>query len=270
MKPTCSLIISTYNSPDRLRRCLQAVLRQRVMPTEVVIADDGSNDDTRQIVSEIAATTSIPIIHVWQPDNGFRLARIRNMAIGKAIGEYIICIDGDILVDKNFVHDHLCFARCGQFITGSRTLLMPAATQKYMDEPNAFPSFFSRFVAKRKYAFRCYLFAKLYATMRRCTTAPYFYVTGCNMSFWKNDLLKVNGYNEAIQGWGREDTDIAVRLFNTGIKQCFLRFYAVVYHLHHLENNRDSVEANDALFRQSLAEKITRIEQGIDKHFHNA
>jgi glycosyltransferase involved in cell wall biosynthesis len=100
------------------------------MPSEIVIADDGSHSETKQVISDIAAMAPIPIIHVWQPDEGFRLARIRNKAISKARGEYIICIDGDILLDKNFVHDHLRFARRGRFIAGTRTDLMPAATQK--------------------------------------------------------------------------------------------------------------------------------------------
>ncbi len=269
MKITCSLIISTYNSPDRLRRCLQSVLQQRVMPSEIVIADDGSGSDTKQVIDEIAAIAPVPVIHIWHPDEGFRKARIHNKAFGKATGDYIICTDGDILLDKNFVHDHLCFARRGRFIAGERAFLTPASTQHYLNECNGFPSCYTPSIAKRQHAFRCRLLSQIYASVHR-TSTPYLYVVGCNMSFWKDDLLKINGYNEAFQGWGGEDFDIAARLFNAGVKQYFLHFYAVAYHLYHLENDRRHAVANNALFCRTIAEKTTRIEQGIDKHFHKA
>lgn len=263
--PSCSLIISTYNTPDRLRRCLQSVLRQRVVPMEIIIADDGSGADTKKVITDIAAVSPVPVIHVWQPDDGFRLARIRNKALCKASGEYIINIDGDILLDKHFVHDHLYFARRGRFIAGERAFLSTVATQKYMNEASGFPLFYTRDLQKRQHAFRNLWIAKLYGTVHR-SQIPYMYVTGCNMSFWKEDILKINGYNEAFKGWGGEDFDIAVRLFNAGIKQYFLHFYAVAYHMYHPENNRGNAADNEKLFRQSVADKITRIEHGIDKH----
>ena len=49
---TVSLIISTYNSPKALDLCLMSVLQQSVLPDEVLIADDGSNEETRKIVEE--------------------------------------------------------------------------------------------------------------------------------------------------------------------------------------------------------------------------
>jgi len=265
LTPSCTLIISTYNTSDKLRRCLQSVLKQQVMPSEIIIADDGSGDDTKKVIDEIATVSVIPIIRVWQPDEGFRLARIRNKAFLKASGEYIISIDGDILLNKNFIHDHLRFACYGHFIAGERAFLNIIATQKYLDEQNGFPSFFTKYLQKRIHALRCFLIAKIYCFVRH-SIQPYLYVIGCNMSFWKSDLLKINGYNEAFCGWGSEDVDVAVRLFNSGVKQRFLQFYAIAFHLYHPENDRSSVATNDMLFRQSIANKTTYVEQGIDKH----
>jgi glycosyltransferase involved in cell wall biosynthesis len=247
---------------------MESALRQRVLPSEIIIADDGSGDETKKVIDEIAAVAAIPVIHVWQPDEGFQLARIRNKAILKATGEYIISIDGDILLDKNFVHDHFYFARPGKFIAGDRALLTPAGTKKYIKEHNSYPSFYTRALKKRKHAFRCLWLAKFYSAIRR-VDCPAAYVTGCNMSFWRNDLLAVNGYNESFRSWGKEDCDLAARLINAGIQACFVQCYAVVYHLYHPENDRAGVQHNDRLFRETIQNKATYIEQGIDKHSLN-
>jgi glycosyltransferase involved in cell wall biosynthesis len=244
---------------------LQSVLRQQVLPTEIVIADDGSDEKTKQVIDRIRVYSPVPIIHVWQPDEGFRLASIRNKAIAKTTGEYIINIDGDVLLNKHFIHDHLRLARQGTFIAGVRTYLPPLPTEKHMDEKNRFPSFYTSCIKKRIHAFRCYPLALLFYKFRHSKT-PYKYVTGCNMSFWKKDLLKINGYNEVFQGWGGEDCDIAVRLSNAGVKQYFLQFYAVLFHLYHPENDRSSVIENNALLLQSINNKLTYLEQGIDKY----
>ncbi|MDR0728750.1 MAG: glycosyltransferase family 2 protein [Prevotellaceae bacterium] len=266
MIPICSLIISTYNTPDRLRRCLQSVAEQRVLPAEIIIADDGSGEDTRAVVIEMSNMSIVPIVHVWQPDDGFRLAQIRNKAILQASNEYIINIDGDVLLDKYFVHDHLYFARRERFLTGDRAFLTARSTQKYMDERNGFPSFYTASLKKRAHAIRCRRISEIYAAIHR-PLEPWRYVVGCNMSFWRDDLLDINGYNEAFEGWGGEDFDIAVRLANAGIRQYFLHFYAVAYHLDHPESDRSSSAANDTLFRQSVEHRITRIEHGINNHF---
>ncbi len=262
---TCSLVISTYNAPARLKRCLQSVMRQRLLPTEILIADDGSGIETSEIVKEMKQYFQIPLIHIWHPDKGFRLASIRNKAISQAKGEYIINVDGDVLLDKNFIYDHVLFAHSGCFIAGVRTLLMSRSTEKYMNESAGFPSFYSSFLKKRSHAFRCFLFAKLYHTFRH-TQNPYFYVVGCNMAFWKEDLLLVNGYNEVFEGWGMEDNDIALRLINAGVKLRFLQFAAIVFHLYHPENDRSGILLNNKTFQQDKMLKLTYVPNGIDKH----
>jgi glycosyltransferase involved in cell wall biosynthesis len=118
-----SLIITTYNWKEALQLSLNSVLKQKVLPFEVIVADDGSDKGTGEIIQSIAAGAPIPIIHSWQEDKGFRLARSRNKAIAKARGEYIILIDGDILLESHFVHDHHQFSRPDFFVQGTRVLL---------------------------------------------------------------------------------------------------------------------------------------------------
>ncbi|RAX55308.1 glycosyl transferase family 2 [Helicobacter sp. 16-1353] len=118
-----SLIITTYNQKESLRAVLDSTLRLNKMPSEILIADDGSKADTRELVESYKAKFHIPLIHIWHEDRGFRLSHIRNLAIDSANGEYIIIIDGDMILEPNFVSDHLEKAKKGVFLQGSRVIL---------------------------------------------------------------------------------------------------------------------------------------------------
>lgn len=115
-----SLIISTYNSPEALRVTLESVLRQAIYPREIIIADDGSDESTATVIKEFTSKSPVPLRHVWHENRGFRLAAIRNRAIAAATGDYIVQIDGDIILDPFFIADHIDSARNGHFVCGSR------------------------------------------------------------------------------------------------------------------------------------------------------
>lgn len=268
-KITCSLIIATYNWPSALRLCLNSVLEQVILPDEVIIADDGSGPETGSLVEQYRARFSIPLKHIWQPDNGFRLALIRNKAFAAATSDYIVQIDGDLLLHPYFIHDHLRFARPGTFVSGTRALLEEGFSRQLMGAPAApAPAAIkiSHPHVKKKYnALRWPLLSAINYLLQRKKTNVY-YVLGCNMAFWKKDLWKVNGYNEAFTGWGKEDNDLAVRLMNAGVQLRFVKFGAIVYHLHHKESTRETFAVNEALFRQSIENKVTYVETGMDQH----
>jgi glycosyltransferase involved in cell wall biosynthesis len=120
---SASLLISTYNRPDALELCLKSILRQTVQPFEVVICDDGSTAETKDLITKYQEQTSIPIIHVWQPDDGFKVGQIRNKGIAQVMSNYVIQVDGDIIMHKHFIKDHLAICREGFFTTSSRVLL---------------------------------------------------------------------------------------------------------------------------------------------------
>jgi glycosyltransferase involved in cell wall biosynthesis len=264
--PRCSLLISTYNRPGALRLCLLSILKQTVLPDEVIIGDDGSSPDTGQLISGMKDRFPIPLIHVWQPDEGFRLARIRNKSIAKARYEYLIQADGDLIFHPRFIADQLRFSRRGSFISGSRTLISPENTAALEKDPDLLSSGCWKKDLGKKYnasrllplAYPVFYFPRKPHDSR--------YVLGANMAFWKEDLLKINGYNEAFEGWGKEDNDISYRLWNTGIKLHFLKFAAIVYHLHHSEAPRGNFSVNDTLFSRSIEKKTTYIENGISLH----
>lgn len=118
-----SLIITTYNWPDALRLSLMSVVAQTRVPDEVIIADDGSGEETRQLICEMAKDFPCVLKHAWQEDRGFRAAESRNNALRQCEGDYVIMIDGDIVMHPHFVEDHVVMARNGYYTIGSRTKL---------------------------------------------------------------------------------------------------------------------------------------------------
>ena len=254
-KFTTAILISTYNSPSFLRLCLESVAGQRVMPDEILIADDGSGPETREVVNEFVSRVPVPVRHIWHEDDGFRLGAIRNKAIAAAVSDYIVQIDGDIILHPEFIFDHIRFARRGSFVTGSRKLLDERQTSELLDGKD-FGALF------RKSPLRFYPLTLALQGMRSNDGT---YVRGCHMAFWRSDLLAVNGYNELIKGWGREDSELSWRLINFGLKKRFLKFGALEFHLYHPENSRAQDDRNIAIMEHARTSGITRIPDGITK-----
>lgn len=258
-----SLIIATYNSPVALKTCFEGLLRQTVYPYEVLVADDGSTDATAAVVEEFSRRAPFPVKHVWHPDEGFRLGAIRNKAIAAATGDYIVQIDGDILLEPHFIADHIEAANPGRFACGSRVLLDEELTQRLYADPSLKIGPFTRGVSNRKNAVRSRL---LSAAMHALSPARLKY-RGCNMAFWRSDLVAVNGYDEAYSGWGCEDHDLVARLMNAGILPMQLRHSAVCFHMWHPSSKEsESFRRNNELLERTRAEKRVRCVNGLDRY----
>nr|WP_320057190.1 glycosyltransferase family 2 protein [uncultured Bacteroides sp.] len=258
-----SLLISTYNWKEALALSLRSVSAQTVKPDEIVIADDGSSDDTRQLIERLRPEIGIPIVHIWHEDKGFRKTIILNKAILSASFPYIIQIDGDVVLDKFFIADHLETAEEGYFVCGSRVGLGKNSTRRILCGTTRNPLGFKQgfkymFNAIRSRTLRRYL-AKRYAQKRIA------HLRGCNMAFWKEDLLRVNGYNEDLIMWGREDAEIAYRLFHAGVKKKCLKMGGVQFHLHHPQSSGENKHFHEKVLRQVIEEKISWCENGINK-----
>lgn len=263
MKLNVSLIISTYNWPGALNLCLQSVLHQSVLPNEIIIADDGSKEETRELINSFKEICKIPLIHVWHEDKGFRKTMIMNEAFTKVSYPYIVQIDGDIILHKDFIKDHIRFAQSKSFVSGSRVIIDEKLTKKLIQKKQWKFSIFTNGLRNRLNGIRIPFLSKFQEHYRQ---NDIIYVRGCNMAFWKEDLLKVNGYDEEITGWGREDNELAARLINTGICKRVIKFSAIAFHLHHNLRSRDSVDQNDVILNKTLSEKRIRCKQGIDSH----
>lgn len=260
-----TLIITTYNWKEALELSIDSVLNQTVLPKEIIIADDGSDNRTKKLIDNFKLNNPhINIIHSWQEDKGFRLSRSRNRAINKASGDYIIIIDGDLVLDRNFVFDHINNREENIFIQGSRVLISEEETKKILEETKKIDSF--RFfnknyknkmnIIRNKYLSK--VFSKVDASLKG--------IRGCNMSFWKKDLELVNGYEEKVEGWGREDSELAVRLFNNGIKKKRLKNLALTYHMYHKENDRSKLNENDFILKEAIERNKKFAEKGLGQY----
>lgn len=259
-----TLAISTYNWPQALNLCLLSVLKQKVLPDEVIIADDGSTDGTRILIEQFQKDFPVPLIHVWQPDEGFQLSKIRNRAIAAASYEYIIQVDGDLILHPHFVADHLAVCKYGFFASGSRVTLDADTSQKLIDNSSTSVNLFNCKIRNKLNGLRLPLMRNYLALKYKAN--EFYYLRGCNIAFWRKDLLKVNGFNEDFIGWGLEDTELAVRLHNIGIKRQSLKFSGIVYHVYHHEENREALPKNRDLLSNAIERGIGFCYNGVNKY----
>lgn len=262
-KDKISVIISTYNRPHYLSKVLEGFLNQTQKPDEIVIADDGSDENTKKMIEEVQKKSDIPIIHVWHEDNGFRLAQIRNKAIAKSSGDYLVICDDDSIPDIHFIEDHNKYKMKGSFIQGHRVLLGKNISQYITYKDCNFNKLF-------RYMFNGEVKNILNALRLPIPLIRISHglkgIRGCNMSFYKSDFLSVNGYNEDIVGWGREDSELVVRFYNRGIKRKDVKFKLAVYHLYHDEYSKKNLIRNDEILNKTIKKGITFCENGINKY----
>lgn len=253
-----TLVIATYNRPVFLELALKGVLRQKILPYEVIIADDGSTDETRELIERYAAHFPVPLVHSWIPDEGFRLAKSRNVAIAKVKTDYIIVIDGDIVISPSFVKDHILARRPNMFLNGGRARLTEWATKKRCRTLNPKFSCFTPGLLRPLTMLRI---PWLHSVMKG--ELELHKIRGCNMSFWRSDIIRVNGYEERIIGWGCDDTELAQRFFNVGMQRKNIKGLAICVHLYHKEAEGASVTRKvNGLIEDETREKM-RMQAGI-------
>jgi len=266
MYPSSSLIISTYNWPQALAVCLKSALAQKMLPDEIIIADDGSGSETKQLVKKFQFHSPVPIRHVWHEDKGFRLAHIRNKAIAAAKGEYIIQVDGDILLHPYFIADHFHFAKKNSFVRASRIYINEDISKEMLQHQKININLFSKGISNFFSAIRLPLLWPFFATTYKNKGAERFEIHGCNMAFWKQDAIEVNGYNEDFTGWGPEDKEFVARLLNAGKEKRFLKLGGIAFHIYHKENSKSNLKENERLLEQTILKKYSFCKSGINKY----
>jgi glycosyltransferase involved in cell wall biosynthesis len=260
--PSTSLIVTTYNWEAALDVVLRSVLEQSRLPAEVLIADDGSGPATAQLIARHAAHFPVPLHHVWHEDVGFRLTTIRNRALASASGPYVIMLDGDMVLHREFVASHRAFAREGWYVQAGRVLLREAVTRRILagDEVRVRP--WTRGVGNRINTLYSPLLARLYRGPR----GPFRRTRGGNMGYWLADARRINGYNEDCVGWGAEDVEFAARLQNAGVRRRNLKFGGIAFHLHHATRPPGSEPANLEIYERAVRERLTWCENGLGNY----
>jgi glycosyltransferase involved in cell wall biosynthesis len=257
-----SLIITTYNRPAALLLVLKSIENQSILPLDIIVADDGSNNDTKELIETFQSATCLKIIHSWQKDKGFRAAKSRNKAIAKSKADYLILIDGDMILHPKFIQDHINNAEISCFIQGTRVLLTEDVTEDAIKKMRINFSFLSNGIKNRKNTIHSNFLSSLFLKKKEFLSG----IKTCNMAFFKEDFINVNGFNNDFDGWGREDSEFAVRLLNAGIMRKNLRFNAIQFHLWHSENSRVSLKQNDVILNSSINSNSKWCTNGIDKY----
>jgi len=265
-----SLVITTYNRPDALAAVVRACFMQTDKNFEIIIADDGSAANTAACVEGLAQAAPVPLLHVWQPDQGFRAAMARNRGILAARGDYIIFLDGDCIPQRDFIARHRALAAPGSLVAGSRILLSEALTQRVLAQGTDLcaTSLATRLGWRLSGDLNKVLPLALHWPDLGRTSRKFSWrrIKSCNLAVWRSDLERVNGFDEGFTGWGHEDADLVVRLFHAGIKRKDGAFATEVFHLWHREAQRDQATSNRGLVLERAAARVTWAPQGLREH----
>ena len=254
-----SLLITTYNWKEALKAVLDSVKHQSCLPDEVIVADDGSRQDTGDMIAQMQTDYPVPLLHSWQEDAGFRATVSRNRAIASANGDYLLMIDGDMVLSQTFVECHKRAARPGWFVQAGRVQTNSDTADKIMKK-RLVPSCLTPGIGNRKNCITNPLLSRLFSFERKTAKGA----RSCNMSFWKEDALQINGFNHDFVGWGREDNEFVCRLLHAGKRCLCLKFAAVGYHLYHAPRSREALRRNDAILEHTMINKLSRCPNGID------
>jgi glycosyltransferase involved in cell wall biosynthesis len=265
-----TLFVSTFDMPRHLKLVFAGISRQSAKNFEVVVCDDGSGDETRKLVEKFQKQSPFPVHHVWQEHKGFRKCRILNEGLRRSTGEVCIFLDGDCIPHKHYVRDHLQLQEEGRYLAGRRVELGPKISEHlsidqinkgYFDFPH--PSFIkSVFSGDSQYLQRSirypWQFVRTLLGMNRVVD-----LKGCNYSVPRAALEKLNGFDEDYEGYGREDTDVEIRLQHLGLKIKSLKGVALQFHVWH--PRREFTPSNDNRLKELKASKRFRCEQGLHR-----
>jgi glycosyltransferase involved in cell wall biosynthesis len=267
MDELISVIVSTYNREDALGAVLRSLSRQTDRHLEIVVADDGSRPDTAAVVAGWASRMPMALKHVWQEDCGFRAAESRNRAIRASSGAYCVFLDGDCIARPNFIAAHRSLAEPGYFVSGNRVLISAALTERILAaglEPECWT--LARFLAHRprgEVNRMMPLLSLPLGPLRKLGGARWQGARSCNAGCYRADLDRVDGFDAAFSGWGREDSDLFVRLIHSGVKRKNGRFATGVLHLWHPEGERTQLPLNQAKLDLTLQSDRWRAVQGL-------
>jgi glycosyltransferase involved in cell wall biosynthesis len=262
-----SVIAATYNRPDALDAVLRSLARQSDANFEVLVADDGSTQATKDLIDAWQKRFNGRLKHVWHPDDGFRLAEIRNRAILAASGDYCIFLDGDCIARPDFVAAHCALAKRGWFVTGNRLLLSRELSQRILKEklePESW-TFADWWRARRANEIKrlAPLLALPLGPLRQLRRHHWRGAQGCNLGIWRSDLIAVDGFEGGFASWGREDSDLLVRLMRSGVRRRDGRMATGVLHLWHPEADRSRLPDNERRLDAILASNRIRAERGL-------
>ncbi len=247
-----SVIVNTYNWPAALRLTLASLATQTYRNFEIVIADDGSGEETRTVIEAFAANSPVPVRHVWHEDDGFRRTKILNAAMQACRGTYLVFLDGDCITRPDFLARHHSLSQSGHLVTGSRILL----GQRLSAELCAAGTWDHGVFVRRILGYRLSgdvskilpFFVRLpNSRLRDYRRFVWRRIRGCNLACWKADAIAIGGFNEDMIGWGDEDCEFVFRMQHRGVIRRSGTWATEVLHLWHKEADKSNAEKNGKL-----------------------
>lgn len=269
-----SVIVTTYNRPDALSAVVRALLDQTDADFEIIIADDGSQEATRDALAAFAsaspATGARRLVHAWQPDTGFRASAARNLGVFAARGEYLVFLDGDCIPRPDYVARHRLLAERGFMVSGSRVLLSERFTGELLSSSAPVHRYGLAYWLKQRLAGKTNKIVPLLhfpdTPMRHYRAVKWSRIKSCNLAIWRDDYLAVNGFDESFVGWGHEDADLVLRLARHGVRRKGGAFSTEVFHLWHRENTRATESENRQRVEERMQTGVTRADIGMENH----
>lgn len=248
-----SIIITTHNRPDFLAKVLDGYLYQVREPDEIVIADDGSGEATRQVIEDFTKIAPFPVAHAWIPHTGIpRLSLNRNTATRHSTGDYIIYTDGDCVPGPYFVYDHQQLSQPGWFVQGKRNFVTYKAIEKFTGQESILN------------LLRLWVTGGL-TRLRLTVRVPGLWIEqhdlpgirSCNLAVFRNEIDNINGWNEDFVGFWRQDSEFALRLMRSGVRRKNAIWSAFSYHLAHEKPKiQEDINRNDRLLEQAKTSPI--------------
>ena len=268
MNGLISIIVTTYNREDALHAVLRSLEGQRDQDFEVLVADDGSSPATAALSRRWKAKIGLGhLTHVWHEHREFRAGEIRNRALRTSRGEYIIFLDGDCLTRPDFVATHRRLAEPGWFVTGNRALLTKTLTDAVL----------SKKLEPERWGMAEWLWQRLTSRLnrllpllriplgplRKLRPRAWQDARSCNLAVWRHDLERVDGFDASFSGWGKEDSDLLVRLLHAGVRRKDGAFATGVLHLWHPDADRSRLAENEQRLARVIEGRRVRAEQGM-------
>lgn len=268
-----SVIVTTYNWPQALSLCLKSLYAQTDEHFEILIADDGSNPQNLAQIEAMLSAAPVQVHLAHHADLGFRAAAIRNKAVALSKGEYLLFVDGDCVLPRDFIAQHRKLAEQGYFVPGNRVLLSEQYTHRVLQHNIELQQF------SRGYLVLMWLQGNINRVsallrlplggLRKSRPKKWQQAMTCNLALWRSDFIQINGFDESFEGWGYEDSDLVIRLIHWGVQRKEGRFAVPVLHLWHAQNDRSQEASNLERLQARIADKhIIRALQGVSQYLN--
>jgi glycosyltransferase involved in cell wall biosynthesis len=262
-----SIIVTTFERPDALGAVLRSLARQNDRSFEVVVADDGSGPTTGALIAQWKPRIGVRLSHVWQEQRGFRAAEIRNQAILVSSGDYCVFLDGDCLARPDFVAAHRRLAERGWFVAGNRAMLAPALTDTVLQQQLEAEEWGTASWIGQRFQGGLNRLAPVLrlplGPLRKMRQQAWQGARSCNLAIWRSDLDCVDGFDASFSGWGKEDSDLLVRLLHAGVRRKDGNYATGVLHLWHPAADRTQLAGNEQKLRSVIDSKRVRAECGM-------